>query len=302
MTPPSTWTVLSVAAGPAAADALEERLRAAFGLEPARLERPGDDTVWLEFYFADDAAARLAARAVGARRDVRHAVLRACRPRHWQTFWRRRVRPLRVGRRLLVIPDWARVPRDARGRAVVRVRPGLGFGTGDHFTTAFCLEALAERIDRARAPSCCDVGAGTGILAVAAAKLGARRVLAVDNDPHALAAAEDNVRINRVGARVRVRAGDVLAGGLPSRFDIVCANLYGELLRRAAPALSRAARRTLILSGLREDEADGVAEAFLAQGARERVRDGDDAWCGLVLDAPARGPCARPRPSVRESP
>jgi ribosomal protein L11 methyltransferase len=166
----------------------------------------------------------------------------------------------------------------------------MSFGTGDHITTRFCLEAI-DRLCRPRpAASLLDAGTGSGILAIAAAKLGVPRIVAIDSDPLAVAQARENLRMNRVAGRVRLRTGDITSAAPLGRFDVVCANLFGGLLIRAAARLCRAARRRLVLGGIREIEADAVADAYAALGAREIERDGDGEWCGLVFDlAPIAG-------------
>jgi ribosomal protein L11 methyltransferase len=99
--------------------------------------------------------------------------------------------------------------------------------------------------------------------------------------PCPLVAARQNASRNRAAARIRFVAADVIAEPPRGRFDLVCANLYGPLLLEAAPVLAAATRRTLLLSGIREIEADTVADAYAAEGLEETVRDGDGEWCGL---------------------
>jgi ribosomal protein L11 methyltransferase len=217
---------------------------------------------------------------------VRVAALRGVRARDWRRFWRRHFRAQAIGARLAVVPAWQRASarrRWPRRRAVV-LDPGLSFGTGDHFTTRFCLEQIDARCAGRPPRSLLDVGTGSGVLAIAAAKLGVARVVATDHDPQALAAAARNARANRVAGRVRLEAADIAVRPPRGRFDIVCANLHGRLLAGAAPRLAAACRRVLVASGLREEEADAVAAAFAAEGLVERVRDGDGEWCGLVLE------------------
>jgi ribosomal protein L11 methyltransferase len=172
----------------------------------------------------------------------------------------------------------------------VVINPGLSFGTGDHFTTRFCLEMI-DSLSLPQAPaSFLDVGTGSGILAIAAARLGARRVVATDNDERALEHARANAKLNGMSKRIRWVVSDITADALPTGgFDIVCANLYGTLLAGVAPALVRAAKKRLILSGIREQETDMVSDAFIEAGARETVRDGNGEWSGLVfeIDSPS---------------
>ncbi len=280
----AAYTVLTLETGAETAEALAERACAAFGVEPVQLLKPNAARAWVDLYFADGAAALLAARVVERWPDVWGQGIRAVAPQDWQRFWRRHFHARRIGESLWIVPVWDRRTRPPRGARTIRMEPGLSFGTGDHFTTRYCLEAI-ERLCRSRAPrTLLDVGAGSGILAIAAARLGVRSVLATDNDLQALAQARKNAKRNRVLDRIRFRAADILASPPRKRFDAVCANLYGGLLIRAAEALTSAARDRLILSGIREAEADAVAEAYVARGAREIERDGDGEWCGMTFD------------------
>lgn len=158
----------------------------------------------------------------------------------WLDAWKTHAGPIRIGR-LTIQPSW--LPgRRARGRTVVRLDPGMAFGSGEHPSTQLCLAAV-ERHAR-RGARVIDVGTGSGILAIAAARLGAGRVLAVDNDPIAVAVARANVRANHVAGRVRVRRGSGLAR-VRLRADLIVANLTADLL----PAIVRDATRCLAPGG-----------------------------------------------------
>lgn len=280
---PPSHTVLSLQVRPRAADLLAARIRDLWMLEPVQLARPGEAEVWLEVYFPTLVEAQLASRALASSKDVLAASVRGYAPRDWRSFRKHHFKARDFGARLRVCPAWSLRPK--RGRVSVIINPGLSFGTGDHFTTRFCLEMI-DSLSRPRPPaSFLDVGTGSGILAIAAARLGARRVVATDNDRQALDHARANARLNRLSKRIRWVVSDITADALPAgRFDIVSANLYGTLLAGAAPSLVRAAKRRLILSGILEQETDMVADAFLELGAREIVRDGDGEWSGLVFE------------------
>lgn len=268
---------------------LAARIRCGWGVEPVEWTRPGSPRVWLECYFISPRAAGLAARSARDWPGVRAAGRRVARPADWQAAWRRQYHRRAIGTRLEICPVWERrAARRDRRRTRVLVNPGMSFGTGDHFTTRFCLEQL-DALCAARAPrSLLDLGAGSGILAVAAARLGVRRVTGVDHDPEAVRQARANARLNRVGRRARFLAGDVTTEWPRGRFEVVCANLFAGLLQQVADPLTRSAARRLILSGVREAEADDVAETYRARGWREVVRDGDGEWCGLTFQRPPR--------------
>lgn len=296
---PPSQTVLSLQVRPRAADALAERIREMWRLEPVELARPGESEVWLEVYFPTLVEAHLASRSLASAKDVLAVSVRGYAPRDWRTFWKHHFKARDFGERLRVCPAWSRRPK--RGRVNMVINPGLSFGTGDHFTTRFCLEMI-DSFSRPRPPaSFLDVGTGSGILAIAAAKLGARRVVATDNDQQALEHARMNARLNKLSKRIRWVVSDITADALPKGpFDTVCANLYGALLAASAPSLVAAAKKRLILSGIREQETDMVADVFLDLGAREIVRDGNGEWSGLVFEAMTNA-SIRPSSFIRHS-
>jgi ribosomal protein L11 methyltransferase len=281
---PPSHTVLSLQVNPRAADSLSARIREMWMVEPVQLARPGETEVWLEVYFPTVVEAHLASRSLASAKGVLASSVRGYAPRDWRSFWKHHFKARDFGERLRVCPAWSRRPK--RGRVSVIINPGLSFGTGDHFTTRFCLEMI-DSLCRPRPPATfLDVGTGSGILAIAAAHLGARRVVATDNDEQALEHARANAKLNGMSGRIRWVVSDITADALPAgRFDIVSANLYGALLAGAAPALVRSAKKSLILSGIREQETDMVADAFIDAGARETVRDGNGEWSGLVFEA-----------------
>ena len=162
--------------------------------------------------------------------------------------------------------------------------PGLSFGTGEHFTTRFCLEMLDQLCQKTPPASCFDAGTGSGVLAIAAALLGCPRVVGVDYDPLALEQAAENAGRNRVKRRVRWRQMDLSQETPAGTFEVVCANLYGSLLLATAPAWTGLGPRAIVVSGLLEAEADGAAETFRQLGYDETVRDGDGEWAGLLLE------------------
>ncbi len=282
--PAESLAVLTVETDASRAEALAAQLEARWQRPSVIVQRPLAERAWIELYFDRDIEAFLAAVAVRNWPGVRAAQPRVCRKRDWQSFWKDHFKIRDIGQRLRIQPIWEKRAVPPNGRARIWLDPGLSFGTGEHFTTRFCLEQLDRLCRVARIRSMLDVGTGSGILAIAAARLGVSRVCAFDYDPQAVAQARANARRNRVGARVRINARDLAASGLPKgRFDLVCANVYSRLLIEAAPALARAARAHVAMSGIREPELDGVAEAFLALGMRETVRDGDGEWGGLVF-------------------
>ncbi len=292
--------VLTVETDAARAEELAARLEARWGRPAVILQRPHANRAWIELYFERDLEAFLAAHAVRNWPGVNAAQPRVCKKRDWQSFWKDHFKIRDVGARLRIQPIWETRAALPRGRVRVWLDPGLSFGTGEHFTTRFCLEQLDRLLGSRAAPhrsstrrpgtgrptSMLDVGTGSGLLAIAAAKLGIPRVAAFDYDANAVAQARANARRNRVADRIRFSVRDFTTDGLPKgRFDIVCANVYSRLLIDAAPALARATRRYIVMSGIREPELDAVAETYHALGLRETARDGDGEWSGLLFSS-----------------
>lgn len=199
----------------------------------------------------------------------------------WAETWKQYYKPFRIGARLVVKPSWEAYEAQA-GDAVVELDPGMAFGTGTHETTFMCMELL-ERFLRP-GDQVMDVGTGSGILAIAAARLGAERVLAVDIDPDAVRVAGENIVKNGVQDRVRAVRGDLVNGEtLPC--DLAVANIVADAICMLAGPLTRHVKPggLFVCSGIiREREADvqaATAEAGYAPVARETRGE----WVALCL-------------------
>lgn len=207
----------------------------------------------------------------------------------WADAWRAHFRPLAIGRRLLVCPPWEIPAGEVAGgrgaeRIVVVIEPGRAFGTGSHATTWACLELLERALADRPVERVLDVGTGSGILAIAAARLGARTVTAIDPDPDAVAAAGDNAARNGVADRVRAElAGLPEWAGAPA--ELVLANLLGTALVTLAPALARAVvpRGRLIAGGLLVHETPTVTASFVPEGFELTEVLEREGWAALLL-------------------
>jgi ribosomal protein L11 methyltransferase len=198
----------------------------------------------------------------------------------WADSWKRHFQPIRIGKNLLVRPSW-RKDKAAPGQAVVVLDPGLSFGTGQHATTKFCLRQLVAC--RKRGPqSLLDVGTGSGILAIAGVKLGYRPVKAIDFDSEAIRVARKNAHCNRVTAHLDPKVGDVTK--LPPRarvkYDVVCANLYYDLLTANAQRLIARVkpRGVLVLAGILETQFAEVQAAVEGQEMRLKKTTRQGEW------------------------
>ncbi len=189
----------------------------------------------------------------------------------WSESWKRHFKPIEIGSRLLIKPSWIK-RRPRKNQAVVVLDPGLSFGTGNHPTTAFCLRELAAHRQPGIAQSFWDLGTGSGILAIAAAKLGYAPVRAVDFDPEAVRVARENARQNQVLRQIQIAREDVTQIRLTSRekFDFICANLISNLLlaekRRIVNRLQTGGR--LVLAGILQKEFPQVQRAYEKAGLK----------------------------------
>ena len=243
---------------------------------------PGEFRLWprtrLTCLFVQTGDATGIRRALGAALSLDPALIDAheLAERVWEREWLRDFRPLRFGRRLWVCPHHERVTEP--GAVVVALDPGLAFGTGSHPSTALCLMWLDAHL--APGARVIDYGCGSGVLALAAAKLGAAHVHCVDIAPQALTAARANARANGVAQQVRVHD---LPDTLPAGADVLLANILSGPLCTLAPRFASLlrARGEVVLAGLMEHEVPDVTAAYAAcfDVAPFGERDG---WVGLA--------------------
>ncbi len=237
--------------------------------ERARADGGTDLVFWVPS--ADAGRVEAALRAVAAVRDVRSEP----QDEAWRDALRTFHTPVRVADRLLVRPPW--VDADP-ALGDILIDPGMAFGTGQHATTRGCLELLCAIVPG----PLLDVGCGSGILSIAAARLGFGPIVAIDFDPLCTEATAHNARAN--GVDVDVRRLVVGEDALPAA-DVVAANLTSGLLVVLAGALAGRPPRAAVLSGLRPDDADGVLAAWAPLGLRMVDRRDADEWTALLVAA-----------------
>lgn len=202
-------------------------------------------------------------------------------PENWAESWKRHFKPIEIGAALLLKPGWSR-RKPRRGQAVVVLDPGLSFGTGHHATTGFCLRQLVLRRQPGGRQSFLDVGTGSGILAIAAAKLGYAPVHAFDFDPDAVRVAKVNAKQNHVSEKLRIRRQDVtnLPNPARQRYNLVCANLISNLLiaeRRRIAGLVRP-DGALVLAGILRIEFAQVQAAYENLGMHLQTSRREREW------------------------
>jgi ribosomal protein L11 methyltransferase len=229
--------------------------------DPVLEPPPGTTPLWprvrIKALF-DSAADAGALRALFSDATFEHIADRA-----WEREWLKDFHPMRFGRRLWICPGGQRPQLDdtAEAQCLIELDPGLAFGTGTHPTTALCLEWLDSTSLHGK--SIVDYGCGSGVLAIAALKLGAAAALAIDIDPQALLATRENAARNQVAARLTVVLPEAAGGG---QAEILLANILAEPLMELAPSFAErvAPRGSIVLSGILRDQAPPVASRYAA--------------------------------------
>ena len=199
----------------------------------------------------------------------------------WMESWKSHFSLLHMGR-IVVCPSWLEYTPNT-GEVVIEMDPGMAFGTGHHPTTRMCLVELEKLVTPGM--KVMDVGTGSGILTIAAAKLGADHVLALDIDPLAIKAARANVRANGLQRVVKVQRGTISPeDGVEGGFDLVVANLYTKVILSIAPTLvaQLAPKGTLIISGILTDRVGEVEQTLEAVGCTFLRMDREGDWAVLV--------------------
>lgn len=283
---------LSVATTSEAEDAVVELLQDRFAQPAVSYTDAETRTTAVTVYFttrpkrfnaarAELSAALARVRQCGLKTGPAKISLRKIRREDWAESWKRHFQPMTIGPSLLIKPSWSR-RRARRGQALVVIDPGLSFGTGRHPTTGFCLRQLAARRQKDARRSFLDIGTGSGILAIAAAKLGYTPVDAFDFDPESVRVARANARQNRVLDRLDLARADVTRLPLrpKRRYDFICANLISTLLlaerRRILARLNRGG--VLVLAGILKNEFGAVRRSYERAGLKLLASRAEKEW------------------------
>jgi ribosomal protein L11 methyltransferase len=274
---------LAVETAPEAEEAVTEWLSDAFGRPVTSYTNVDSSETRVTVFFEKkpewSAAGRAELRAgierirdCGLKLGSARISLRKVRREDWAESWKRHFKPIEIDAALLIKPTWSK-RRPRPGQSVVLLDPGLSFGTGQHPTTAFCLRQLtARRSDGAGRQSLLDIGTGSGILAIAAAKLGYVPVQALDLDPDAVRIARANARQNGVAGRIGFAHRDAakMARRSGPKYSVVCANLISNVLlaERARIVGRLAPDGLLVLAGILKEEFAVIQQAYEAAGLR----------------------------------
>ena len=195
------------------------------------------------------------------------------RTEDYENVWKQFYTPIEIGEKLVVVPKWLK--HSDNGRNAVYIDPGMAFGTGKHETTSMCLKLLdsTDLQDKTVA----DMGCGSGILGIAAMKLGAKSCMMYDIDPQAVKAAKENAELNGVDCTILL--GDLKNDG--EQFDVIIANITADVLIRLSSVIESMAKKgtTVILSGIINERADDVVKAYGKFLLKDRIKDGE--WQAL---------------------
>ena len=202
----------------------------------------------------------------------------------WANSWKAYYKPIKIGEKIVIVPAWEKYSA-SEGEIVVRMDPGMAFGTGTHETTRLVIQLLEKYVKDGMRVA--DVGTGSGILAICAAKLGAKECKAYDIDPVAVKVARENVKDSGLEDVVRCDVSDLLRGVDRSggAYDVICANIVADIIIRMTPDVHELMdEKTVILaSGIIVERADDVISCFEENGFKIVEKIEDNGWCALAV-------------------
>ena len=200
----------------------------------------------------------------------------------WANSWKAYYKPIKIGNKLVIVPAWEKY-EPLEGELIVRMDPGMAFGTGTHETTRLVIQML-EKYTKTGCRML-DVGTGSGILAICASRLGAGECKAYDIDPMAVRVANENIKDSGL-QNITCEVSDLLKGADKSRpYDLICANIVADIIIRMTPDVGAFMHENTVLlaSGIIAERADDVIECFESHGFRIVEQLIDNGWCGLAV-------------------
>ena len=276
---PGGWYALDVELEPVACEAVEYAL-----MEAGALGTESTDAIVIGYFAETPNRERVREELFEALRiydlpssSVRDMSVREVPQRDWLEEWKQSWQPVEIGR-FVIAPPWSNI-EDRHDRIVIRIEPGMAFGTGTHETTRLCLDAIQRHFQGGRF---LDVGTGTGILAIAAAKLfPVARVEACDTDEDAVEIARENAAANGVLDQIDFRVGSI--DDSYASADLVCANLTADVINPLLPSLVSLTCGKLILSGILETQLELVQTVLHASGVDDFEVEQDGEWIALIV-------------------
>jgi len=285
------WFAIDVEAKASAADAVEDAFAIldALGTEIDRLRKKDDDDVIVTAFFddeqnVDDVRAAVESSCVNfgiSSEQIISITSRNVIQQDWLAEWKRHWRPT-VSGRFVIAPPWSDVEQG--DGIVIRIDPSMAFGTGTHDTTQLCLTAVSDLYDGQM--SFLDVGTGTGILAIAAAKLAAGDVpiFGCDTDVDSVRIARENAAANDVGDRIQFAEGPI--GDDTPRYDLVCANLTIDVIEPIVPLLLSKTNKILVMSGILSEQEAQIREALAAENITSPAIAHSGEWISVTVKVP----------------
>ncbi|MDX1616285.1 MAG: 50S ribosomal protein L11 methyltransferase [Candidatus Promineifilaceae bacterium] len=294
------WLEVAVAADGEAAEAISEFLRPFAHQQSVVLEQLGDESsadpralqaaIRVKIYIPGEQDTKALRQRIaeglyflGMLYPIPEPAFRVLEETDWATAWRQHYRPFQIGRRLWIQPSWQAADSVAADDVVLTLDPGMAFGTGTHPSTRMCLQVLEAVLGQGA--KVLDVGTGSGILAVAAAGLGASSVVAFDVDWQAAISATSNAQLNGVASRVHAFHGELAAVAPRPVWDFVLVNILAPVIiqllenQQLLDYLAPAGR--LILSGIIAEQSTAVEDALVRHGGRVIERLSEDDWICL---------------------
>jgi ribosomal protein L11 methyltransferase len=287
----SQWFAVNITAESKAADAIEHCLNEldALGTEIDQLRKKPDEDVTVVGYFSDlpdDAAVQQQLDVALPAFDLDRSAIKSVdyatvEDQDWLSEWKKHWRPTRVGR-FVIAPSWENVEETA-DTIVIRIEPNMAFGTGTHETTKLCLKAIDEGFQSGM--SFLDVGTGTGILAIAAAKLNgssSAEIAAYDVDKDSVTIARENAEQNDVADKIEFFDGTI---DLDIQvYDFVCANVTLDVISPMLDLLIKKSRRILVLSGILAEQGEQIRSQLGALKTKTPLIEQDGEWISVVIE------------------
>lgn len=286
------WVQLTVTISPEASEAVANQLfdLDALGVEIRDAQPPASQSATLISHFPMDDL--VGDRVQKVRRFIdllpewelpaglASITLKAIQDTDWAEEWRSAFPPQKIGNRIIVAPTWVEIMPDP-SEVLIRLDPGMAFGTGHHPTTRLSIRLLEKAIKGNEILA--DIGTGSGILSIAAAKLGARRIDAVDFDETTLPVASQNFQLNDVESVVRLQAGNGL-DACDGKYDVIIANILTKVLLPMIPELPQSLNvgGTVILSGIMTQEVEQVVKAIKPQQLYPINTEQDEGWVAIM--------------------